>query len=87
MVLHMIPKGQLQQLLQHWQKQCTHCICSEGDHSRVENNDQGECTFHYLLSPSTLKYAHVHGSLVKQATKIYLHTHKFYRDNGVVSAS
>jgi hypothetical protein len=87
MALHMIPKDQFQQLLQHWQKQCTHCICSEGDHSRAENNDQGECVFHYLLSPSALRDALVCGSLVKQVIKIYLHTHKFYTDNGVLSAS
>jgi hypothetical protein len=35
MVLHVIPR-QFQQLLQHWQKQWTHCTCSDGDYSRWE---------------------------------------------------
>jgi hypothetical protein len=49
-VLHTIPKSQLQQCLQQWQKCLSHCINSEWDHLKGDNKDQQQRWVYIALS-------------------------------------
>jgi hypothetical protein len=49
-ILQTIPKSQLQQCLQQWQKCLSHCINSERDHLKADNKDQQQRCVYIALS-------------------------------------